>query len=130
MKEFDIEKAKNGAKVCTRDGRPVRVVCWDAKRGNFPIQVLILEENGWESRIGYSNKGISEKRYTSINDDDLMLVGKKREGWISLYKCNYEDYHQSMGVGAGDVFPDRQGAIDEADGDPDYICTIQISWEE
>ena len=30
MKEFDIELAKQGHPVCTRDGRKVRVLCYDA----------------------------------------------------------------------------------------------------
>lgn len=29
LKPFDLEKAKQGAKVVTRDGRPVRIICWD-----------------------------------------------------------------------------------------------------
>ena len=29
MKKFDIEQAKHGAPVCTRDGREVRILCMD-----------------------------------------------------------------------------------------------------
>jgi hypothetical protein len=36
MKEFDLELAKAGHPVCTRDGKPVRIVCFDAK-GDYPI---------------------------------------------------------------------------------------------
>lgn len=42
MKNFDLEKAKAGAKVVTRDGRPVRFLCFDAK-GKFPLIGLIYE---------------------------------------------------------------------------------------
>ena len=29
MKEFDLELAKKGASVCTRNGRHVRILCFD-----------------------------------------------------------------------------------------------------
>lgn len=29
MKPFDIELAKQGKPVCTRDGRPVKILCYD-----------------------------------------------------------------------------------------------------
>ena len=31
LKPFDLEAAKAGAKVITRDGRPVRIICFDRK---------------------------------------------------------------------------------------------------
>jgi hypothetical protein len=46
IKPFDLEAAKNGAPVCTRDGRDVRIVCFDTK-GTYPITYLMLE-NGAE----------------------------------------------------------------------------------
>lgn len=42
---FDLEAAKAGAKVVTRDGRPARIVCWDgeARSGDaiYPLVALI-----------------------------------------------------------------------------------------
>ena len=40
QKPFDVEAAKRGAKVETRDGRPVRIVCYDRK-SNYPIIALV-----------------------------------------------------------------------------------------
>ncbi len=39
FKPFDLEAAKNGAPVVTRDGQPVRIICFD-KQGGCPIVVL------------------------------------------------------------------------------------------
>ena len=52
MKEFDYEKAKAGAPVCTREGKPARIIFWDAKGisndgKQYPI-VALLEEDGVE----------------------------------------------------------------------------------
>lgn len=52
MKPFDLQAAKNGAKVCTCDGRPVRIICYDRK-GERPIVALIDKECG-DSDILYS----------------------------------------------------------------------------
>ena len=42
MKNFDIELAKQGKSVCTRDGRPARIVCYDfISLDNTPIVALV-----------------------------------------------------------------------------------------
>lgn len=41
LKPFDIEKAKAGAKVVTRNGKSVRIVCWDMRGNDCPIVALI-----------------------------------------------------------------------------------------
>ena len=45
MKPFDLEAAKRGAAVCTRDGSCVRIVCTDC-RGEDPIVALVDYETG------------------------------------------------------------------------------------
>lgn len=45
MKPFDLEKAKAGAPVCTREGFRARIVCFDADHNRFPIIALIKDSN-------------------------------------------------------------------------------------
>lgn len=73
MKPFDLEKAKAGAEVCTRDGRKVRIICTDAK-GNYPIVALVSSFNDKrETEERYDEKGVTT--YGTENDDNaLMLV--------------------------------------------------------
>lgn len=40
MKEFDLEKAKAGHPVCTRDGKEARILCFD-RIGHRPIVALV-----------------------------------------------------------------------------------------
>lgn len=49
LKPFDLEKAKAGAKVVTRDGREVRIICFDRKAPVFKLVALI------------NNKGIEDE---------------------------------------------------------------------
>lgn len=47
MKPFDLEAAKAGKPVCTRDGRKARIICFD-RNWEYPIVALIECENGEE----------------------------------------------------------------------------------
>lgn len=68
---FDIEIAKKitsgevDGKVVTRDGRSVRIICWDRKGVN-PIVALIEQQNGEE--VSYYPKNGSWE-----TDEDIML---------------------------------------------------------
>ena len=41
IKDFDIEKAKAGAKIVTRGGYSARILCYDSKNDHYPIVALI-----------------------------------------------------------------------------------------
>lgn len=43
---FDVNKAKAGAKVCTRDGHPARIICYDCEEINKGYINLYRDENG------------------------------------------------------------------------------------
>lgn len=124
MKEFNLEEAKQGKPVWTRDGRKVRIICWDCKEeSEYPILALAEHEDR-EFLIYCTNDG----RYdlTGVeNPYDLMMVGEKKEGWVSIYK---EDSKYVF----GNLHTSRESAEIEKDYYPDwkYITTIKIEWEE
>lgn len=71
---FNIEKAKAGAKVETRNGRPARIVCYDKKPETYPILALVKYKDS-EYPIAYAANG----RYCPQGVDceyphDLMIV--------------------------------------------------------
>ena len=58
MKPFDLEKAKAGASICTRDGSKARIVCFDADNDRFPIVVLIKDsDDSDEYPVLYTKEG-------------------------------------------------------------------------
>lgn len=63
-------------KVETRDGRPVRVVCWDRKYG-FPICGLATEADGHESYVSCYFDGIADRAYECPSD--LFIVTPEPE---------------------------------------------------
>ena len=79
LKPFDINEAKNWAKVVTRDGRPVRILCCDRK-SNRPI-IALVDEGTTEECHTYPADG-RENIDSSPSKDDLMLV---EQPWRALF---------------------------------------------
>lgn len=69
MKDFNLEKAKQGKKVCCRDGRPARIICYDAKFSEYKICALIQTEDG-EFIHFYKEDGTSEQPEVDLFIDD------------------------------------------------------------
>lgn len=118
MKEFDYEKAKAGAPVCTRRGEHIRILCWDAK-GDYPIVALKNEENS-EYPMTYTKDG----RFCKSEDgmDDLVMAPVKHEGWVNVYKgsCGYI------------YFGECYATLEKAQDAKSIRCvdTVKIEWEE
>ena len=126
MKPFNLEQAKAGAPVCTRDGRPARIVCYDmGSKGSYPILALVKDEDGVEDPAVYKLDG----RYVVDLecDDDLMMASVKREGWVNLYTY-------PRGVTSTDqctLYPSEKEARSQIlKGNGVYVATVKIEWEE
>lgn len=75
MKPFDLEAAKRGEPIVTRDGREAKFIA-HVPELNFPVLVL-LDVGLWQARKdGTSNVGVHV---------DLFMAPKKRTVWVNLY---------------------------------------------
>lgn len=91
FKPFDLEQAKAGKPVYTRNGQEVRIICFDAKLGDYPIVALVKGENSTqEILLTYTNEG---ELYHNDSEHPLNLVMplKKKTGWVNMYHVNGED---------------------------------------
>lgn len=61
---FNVEKAKRGAQVITRNGRPVTICRYDVKNKDYPILGLVELEDGKEVPQAFTESG------KSFNGDD------------------------------------------------------------
>lgn len=77
IKPFDLETYKNGAKIKTRDGHEVRIICTDAKDKNYPIIALIKLYDDDEVVVYYTLEGTINKGY--ISNKDLVIVEEVEE---------------------------------------------------
>lgn len=126
MKPFNLEQAKAGAPVCTRNGQPARIICYDLKGyKSYPILALIENMVGAEYTMGYALNG--HQSLDSESGIDLMMASVKREGWVNLYT-----YPGS--VTATDqctLYQSEEKARSQIiKGSGVYIATVKIEWEE
>lgn len=116
LKPFDIQKARAGKPVCTRDGRKARVLCYDFKQNEeYPILVAVENKDGKECALLYSNDGISEM-YKSSNNE-LVMFPEKKEGWVNIY----EDMR---------IYASEERAKMGISTERNYVTTVKIEWEE
>ena len=120
LKPFDIQKAREGKPVCTRDGRKARIICFDRrlfyKNVSYPILALVECSDGEDDVCGYNEKGKVLIEDGAEYKDDLMMLPEKKEGWINVYKER--------------IYSTKEEAIEATYDCVTYIDTIKISWEE
>ena len=73
---FDIERAKQGAKVVTRCGYPVRIGLYDIKGASFPISGAVTEEDNTEVVRSFTKEG---RHYAVDVDSDYDLFIEEEE---------------------------------------------------
>ena len=123
LKPFDIQKAREGKPVCTRDGRKARIICFDCKDQHYPI-VALIECDDTEVVQNYSNKG--EAIIGNEWDKDLMMLPEKKEGWINIIKTEDGGYCYN-----GEVHSDYNNAfIENINVLDNRGITAKIEWEE
>lgn len=119
MKEFNIQKAREGHPVCTRDGRKARIICFDRKHkeDKFPIVALVtLPDTETELVELYNTEGIT---YNYTRDYDLMMASVKHEGWVNIYRDG-----GWFGTSVK-VYQTKEVAIKKALNDKTYIGTTK-----
>lgn len=110
-KPFDLETAKQGAKLVTRDGKPARIVNWDMNDVKYPIVALIETKCGTEDVCTYTNNGrcysddtdtigdlfiIEEPQYVPYESAEEFMQEQRKHGWYiemnDIYKpCTNKD---------------------------------------
>ena len=119
LKPFDIQKAREGKPVCTRNGAKARIICFDAK-SDAPIIALITTDDGTEIAFDYLPDGTF---FNSENpDNDLMMLPEKKEGWMNIYSNGYN--HK---VGAL-IYNSKEEALNNKESNA--IDTVKIEWRE
>lgn len=122
MKEFDLEAAKKGAPVCTRNGQKARILCFDRKDVYYPI-VVCIDYGNEEDIFSYTYDGRLNINNAEPSPIDLIMAPNKHEGWINVLNCKGE--YVSSGV-----WNTEEEATEIGQDDKGYVTTIKIEWEE
>ena len=129
MKTFDLELAKKGFPVCTRDGRDARIICFDRNDPQAPIVALIKDDNGTSEYTAYHRKD-GRVHHFSIPPDmevpgDLFMKTTQRTGWVNLYRGT----NNTVFCGHR-VYESEEAALAGKKGKYEYVTSQQVNWEE
>lgn len=125
LKEFNLEAAKAGKPVCTRDGRKARIICFDRKfyqNGyNYPI-VAMVNDNDNELVHTYTQDGLLVGNAEC--ELDLMMIPEKKERWVNVYRKEHNDYCKG-------IFQTKEEAVNAiSEVGRKHIATVKIECEE
>lgn len=124
MKPFNLEAAKAGKPVCTRDGQKARILCFDLKDKHFKIAAAISLNENTEYIETFTIDGRKYRNASYEDDSDLMMVSEKKQGWINVYKETEGEYYTDKVI-----FKTECSAFRAVSPDG-YVTTMKIDWEE
>ena len=127
LKTFDLEAAKSGKPVCTRDGRKARIICYDRQSDHgFPLVVLV-ENTGAEKDEDVHFYRANGTAATAERAQDLMMATEHHVGYINVHtqpgsKCYW----------TGNVFDTKEDAYENISTTSAavVVATVKIEWEE
>ena len=125
MKPFNLEEYLDNPsrKIVTREGKPARIVCTDAKFEKYQVLALITKEDGQEFLATLETSGKYCSGYNSHLD--LFFTPEKHEGWVNIYL----DADNSSYVGTC-IYKSKEEAEESRKKWSCYITTLKIEWEE
>jgi hypothetical protein len=119
-----MTKPFDPSKPCTtRDCRPVRILCTDAK-GAQPICALVTDKNGREYARHFRLDG-GYMHHGEHGTEDLINVPTKRKGWIGMRKA-----HGSRASFATTNIYDTEDLANQATDTVDQWSIIEIEFDE
>ena len=124
MKPFNLEEylTNPSKKVVTREGKPARIICTDA-RGEYPVIALIEHyQETLDVTFSFTKDGKWCTDGTNSNKD-LFFELEKHEGWVNVYKSGI---NWSLGASIWQTEEEAKKWV----GATDYATTIKIEWEE
>lgn len=113
-KPFDLEAYKNGAKIQTRDGHEVRIICTDAKHIFYPIIALVKIADYSEITQSYTSKG--KINTDAISNNDLVIVEEVEdpEFWSDNENNTFHGF-SIMNVPIDNIFTEVEAAPNTKD---------------
>jgi hypothetical protein len=88
MKPFNLEEAKAGKPVCTRDGRAARILCFDIVGTDYPLAALVTNKDSGDETIFTYMVGDGSINTLPSNALNLMMVTttKSKTVYLNLYR--------------------------------------------
>lgn len=123
LKPFDLEAAKAGTPVMTRDGCPARILAFDVENAGYPVVAAIKTSTGECERIELFTEQGQFDEDTKEDNRDLFMVSVKHRAWANVHKNN--GYYTLTGCHDTEEIARWCGHLCST-----YITTVPIEWEE
>lgn len=127
MKPFDLEKAKAGAKVITRDGKAARIVCFDRKDRDHPILALVPETPQHERLLTLTLEG-SWHLDGAPSRLDLFMAPEITTYYVPLIRNKDTDH--IFTVGAFKTPEDAEKQVRSASATYEIVTILEHTIEE
>lgn len=124
-KPFNLEAARAGNPVCTKNYADARIVCFDVNDGKNIL--ALVKHNGKEVACIY---GLDGKFIHGTRDcEDLVMMATHKAFWQNVFK-NGDTYYT-----AGYLYKTEEEAITHMlvgvhDWSHTYVSTVQVEWDE
>lgn len=119
MKPFNLEEARKGHPIQTRNGRAAQFIT-SLPTGEYRVLVTIEDKSRFATIIGRMNTdGID-------HEHDLFMVDRDRKVWVNVYKAP----HAPCGVTLGIPFPEESQALEHAELGSAVLATVPIAFTE
>lgn len=141
MKEFNLELAKAGHPVQTRDGRKVRIICWSRKGKGIKfvsedeyvleefrsiVALVYDEKKDIEEVCSYTQNGeLADTLIVHNSPKNLVMAPEKHEGWVNLFKDRENNIYSG-----NYIYNSREEAVEREGRCDVYITTCKIEWED
>jgi hypothetical protein len=120
MKPFDLEAAKRGDPVVTREGSPVRMVCFNVKDRRSVLGLISFQDG--EAAVNFLECG----ECPFAPGFDLFMAPKKVTKWMNVYAFDNE-----TGYSSGGIYDSRENAERSKDNQTQkYRATVKVEWDE
>lgn len=122
-KPFDLEAAKKGAKVITKDGRQVRILCFDAKLINEKATIVALVERSFSNNEQSVVRLYDETGRNIFGNPEDLLVMAPVVVYANLYTNGRGHYfvgscYETLGLAKQEILSDYVRKV--------YVKTIEI----
>lgn len=123
MKPFDLEKAKSGHPLITRDGRKAKFITHVPECREY--EQVIVKCEGRDICTGYNIYGCFMLT-TCGHPNDLFLAAEKKTGWVNIYPAEL-----FKNIKAADLsFAYTTEDLANINANPNRLACVEISWEE
>ena len=121
MRAFNLEQAKAGKPVCTRDGLDVRILCFDRVHDCAPIVALARVRDDYQELQAFLKDG---RTFTNHGSKDLFMKAEKRTGWVNIYEEGGGNYYPGARI-----YETEPSALENVGAQ--YKATVKLGeWEE